>query len=163
MYLCVFYIYIGRSRYPPVQELPVQSALLQPADGDTISADAYTTWGLDLKGYAWAGVHLFPQYFHGYCVCQLRCVLSCNRWWPEDRSCRYLSGRGEDLGASGADQRSATAFGARVGLGSLGGDGRGARTAEAGSAGRHVRGASPRQRSQRFARPMAEPHVQGHR
>jgi len=33
----------------------VQSALLQPADGDVIAADAYTTWGLDIKGYAWAG------------------------------------------------------------------------------------------------------------
>lgn len=43
------------SPYPPVQELPVQSALLLPADGDTVTADAYTTWGLDLKGYAWAG------------------------------------------------------------------------------------------------------------
>jgi len=44
------------SPYPPVQELPVQSAVLQPADGDVIDADAYTTWGLDIKGYAWAGV-----------------------------------------------------------------------------------------------------------
>jgi len=43
------------SPYPPVQELPVQSALLQPADGDTVTADEYSTWGLDLKGYAWAG------------------------------------------------------------------------------------------------------------
>jgi sulfite oxidase len=43
------------SPYPPVQELPVQSAMLLPADGDEINDDSYTTWGLDLKGYAWAG------------------------------------------------------------------------------------------------------------
>ncbi len=58
--VCVLVLHAGErinyGRYPPVQELPVQSALLLPADGDTVTADAYTTWGLDLKGYAWAGV-----------------------------------------------------------------------------------------------------------
>ena len=43
------------SPYPPVQELPVQSAMVAPQDGDTISDDAYSTWGVDIKGYAWAG------------------------------------------------------------------------------------------------------------
>jgi len=63
--LCLSASAINYRRYPPVQELPVQSAMLLPADGDSITADAYTTWGLDLKGYAWAGLR--P-------ICNLRLV-----------------------------------------------------------------------------------------
>ena len=43
------------ARYPPVYQLPVQSAILSPSAGDTVSADEVSTWGLDMKGYAYAG------------------------------------------------------------------------------------------------------------
>ena len=43
------------SPYPPVMELPVQSAIVTPAEGHALSDDELSTWGLDVKGYAWAG------------------------------------------------------------------------------------------------------------
>jgi hypothetical protein len=34
---------------------PVQSAIVAPQPGDRVADDCFETWGLDVRGYAWAG------------------------------------------------------------------------------------------------------------